>query len=313
MREHAVCRVPDSQPTVTQLKCDASCLQPRRDGRIHRGRLNPRLFFLRVTGESVLSQAQDMPEGRRGGTRAGSMTPTRPLVPGEASIMSMAEASGSTWPLQTAWGTYTWPSTQHSLNSMLFSVRVPVLSVNTYSTCRRGCAARLPPRGSDPHTAPSPRHAPPSSVQDGSWLSRPLGRSRQRRAQAPSWQPGAAQPGGCELSLCQRLKLSHSARPDSDDPGPRGLKRRLGELRAHCRFTPTQALRTRNQPCLERPRVSRCRRVNVTSLPNLSTQKHPHCHTNKGKPLCCRLLGVSHICSGMAASPSEHPGGLPAG
>lgn len=54
--------------------------------------------------------------------------------------MSMPEASGSTCPLQTACGTYTWPSMQHSLNSMLFSVSVPVLSVKTYSTCRHTAA-----------------------------------------------------------------------------------------------------------------------------------------------------------------------------
>lgn len=53
---------------------------------------------------------------------------------GDESIMSMLSAPDMIWPLQTACGTYTWPSTQHSINSMLFSVRVPVLSVKTYST-----------------------------------------------------------------------------------------------------------------------------------------------------------------------------------
>lgn len=53
---------------------------------------------------------------------------------GDESIMSMLSVPDMIWPLQMACGTYTWPSTQHSMNSMLFSVRVPVLSVKTYST-----------------------------------------------------------------------------------------------------------------------------------------------------------------------------------
>lgn len=77
--------------------------------------------------------------------RPAARPPTRPPAPGEASIMSMAAAVGSTCPLQTACGTYTWPSTQHSLNSMLFSVRVPVLSVNTYSTCGHDSAGSCCP------------------------------------------------------------------------------------------------------------------------------------------------------------------------
>lgn len=36
-----------------------------------------------------------------------------------------------------SWGLYWKPSMQHSMNSMLFWVRVPVLSVKTYSTCRQ--------------------------------------------------------------------------------------------------------------------------------------------------------------------------------
>lgn len=85
--------------------------------------------------------------------------------------MSMA-ASGSTCPLQTAWGTYTWPSTQHSRNSMLFSVRVPVLSVKTYSTCGHG-RWEGPPRGPRQPTAASsprngfPRQHPPAVLLPG--------------------------------------------------------------------------------------------------------------------------------------------------
>lgn len=71
--------------------------------------------------------------------------------------MSMPEASGSTCPLQTACGTYTWPSMQHSLNSMLFSVSVPVLSVNTYSTCGR--TAALGGAGQGPRAGEAPRAA----------------------------------------------------------------------------------------------------------------------------------------------------------
>lgn len=36
-----------------------------------------------------------------------------------------------------SWYLYWKPSMQHSMNSMLFWVRVPVLSVKTYSTCRQ--------------------------------------------------------------------------------------------------------------------------------------------------------------------------------
>lgn len=105
--------------------------------------------------------SRDTAVGREGaGLGREAWSPTRPLAPGEASIMSVAEASGSACPLQTACGAHTRPSTQHSLNSMLFSVRVPVLSVNTYSTCGRGSDASAAPRGSAPtlralHGAPA--------------------------------------------------------------------------------------------------------------------------------------------------------------
>lgn len=93
--------------------------------------------------------------------------------------MSMPEASGSTCPLHTACGTYTWPSMQHSLNSMLFSVSVPVLSVKMYSTCGHtaalGAAGRGRRRGGEeaplagqpqrgPASAEGASRAPPRSL-----------------------------------------------------------------------------------------------------------------------------------------------------
>lgn len=102
-------------------------------------------------------------QGHPGTQVQGAWPPTLAPAPGEESIMSMPAAPGSTCPLQTACGTYTWPSMQHSLNSMLFSVSVPVLSVKIYSTCghtapRRELPGLRPPRGGRGHRGLGHRH-----------------------------------------------------------------------------------------------------------------------------------------------------------